>query len=106
VVADIVNYPEASLEDIELGVEKLGFSPASHSLRVMLGQAIALENYRDVDGILLLTCFRCAEGSLTRTVLRRYLQSRFNQTVIRSYTSGRTHFVTKHAINTTEQIED
>jgi activator of 2-hydroxyglutaryl-CoA dehydratase len=48
----------------------------------MLGQAIALENYRDVDGILLLTCFRCAEGSLTRTVLRRYLQSRFNLPII------------------------
>ena len=75
-------FPEASLEEIELGVEKLGFTPASHNLRVMLGQAIALENYRDVDGILLLTCFRCAEGSLTRTVLRRYLQSRSNLPII------------------------
>jgi len=75
-------FPEASLEEIELGVEKLGFSPASHNLRVMLGQAIALENYWDVDGVLLLTCFRCAEGSLTRTVLRRYLQSRFNLPII------------------------
>jgi putative methanogenesis marker protein 15 len=75
-------FPEASLEDIELGVEKLGFSPASHNLRVMLGQALALENYRDVDGIILLTCFRCAEGSLTRTVLRRYLESKFNLPII------------------------
>lgn len=90
-VAELVGaeifFPEASLEEIELGVEKLGFSPVSHSLRVMLGQAIALENYRDVDGILLLTCFRCAEGSLTRTVLRRYLQGRFNLPIITySYT--------------------
>lgn len=75
-------FPEASIDEVEQGIDKLGFSPVSHSLRVMLGQAVALEYYPDTDGILLLTCFRCAEGSLTRTVVRRYLQRRFKLPII------------------------
>jgi len=74
--------PVADIEDVEQGMEKIGFSPASHSLRVMLGQAIALDYYEKVDGILMLSCFRCAEGSLTRTVLRKYLEKRFKIPVI------------------------
>lgn len=74
--------PVADIEDVELGMEKLGFSPASHALRVMLGQAVALDYYDNVDGILMLSCFRCAEGSLTRTVLRKYLEKRYRIPII------------------------
>lgn len=80
-------FPEASLEEVNMGMEKLAFSPASHSLRVMLGQALALDYYSETDGVLVLTCFRCAEGSLTRTVLRRYLQKHLHvPTIFYSYT--------------------
>jgi putative methanogenesis marker protein 15 len=75
-------FPTAEIEDIDLGVKELAFAPASHALRVMLGQAIVLERYRDTDGVLILTCFRCAEGALVRLVIRRYLQKRFHLPII------------------------
>ncbi|MFQ5763281.1 MAG: hypothetical protein ACE5PO_09615, partial [Candidatus Bathyarchaeia archaeon] len=80
-------FPEASVEDVDRAVETLGYTPASHSLRTMMGQALVLvENEAvfkgPIGGVILLTCFRCAEGSLIRHIIRKYLQKHLHIPVI------------------------
>jgi putative methanogenesis marker protein 15 len=69
--------PEVDAADIRSVEEEMGFHVASPGLRVMMARAKAIVEGRvDPDGIFILTCFRCAEGALVRSVIRRYIQSR------------------------------
>ena len=68
--------PEIDAADIKVVEDDIGFHVASPGLRVMMARAKAIvEGKVDADGIFITTCFRCAEGALVRSVIRRYIQS-------------------------------
>jgi len=74
-----VLFPEADVDDVRRAEEVLGYSPASHSLKVMMAQALHLAETKNVlDGVMVLTCFRCAEGNLVKHVVKGYLQRKMN----------------------------
>ncbi|MCC6013282.1 MAG: methanogenesis marker 15 protein [Candidatus Verstraetearchaeota archaeon] len=69
--------PEIDISDIKTAEEEIGFHAVSNGLKVMMARAKAIVEGRvEVDGVLLATCFRCAEGALTRSIIRRYIQSK------------------------------
>jgi putative methanogenesis marker protein 15 len=67
-------YPEVSLEDI-LDVEKrFGVSVASGDLNLAMARATRIvENPDLADAVIVLTCFRCAEGAIIRSEIRKYI---------------------------------
>jgi putative methanogenesis marker protein 15 len=69
--------PEIDISDIKTAEEEIGFHAVSNGLKVMMARAKAIVEGRvEADGVFLATCFRCAEGALTRSILRRYIQSK------------------------------
>ncbi|MEM1669478.1 MAG: methanogenesis marker 15 protein [Candidatus Methanomethylicaceae archaeon] len=69
--------PEIDLKDINEAEEELGFHAVSNGLKIMMARAKAIVEKRvEVDGAFLATCFRCAEGALVRSIIRRYIQSK------------------------------
>ncbi|MHC1680466.1 MAG: methanogenesis marker 15 protein [Methanomassiliicoccales archaeon] len=68
-------YPDVDVNKIDKAVEEFGFNPNSPQLKLMIARAIELANKNyDADAIFIATCFRCAEGALVRTELRKYVQ--------------------------------
>ncbi len=68
--------PEIEATEIRSAEEEIGFHVASPGLRVMMARAKAIVEGRvDADGVFIASCFRCAEGALVRSVIRRYIQS-------------------------------
>lgn len=67
-------YPEVSLDDI-LDVEKrFGVSVASGDLNLAMARATRIvENPNLADAVIVLTCFRCAEGAIIRSEIRKYI---------------------------------
>jgi putative methanogenesis marker protein 15 len=67
-------YPEVSLENI-LDVEKrFGVSVASGDLNLVMARATRIvENPDLADAVIVLTCFRCAEGAIIRSEIRKYI---------------------------------
>lgn len=67
-------YPEVSLDDI-LDVEKrFGVSVASGDLNLAMARATRIvENPDLADAVIVLTCFRCAEGAIIRSEIRKYI---------------------------------
>jgi putative methanogenesis marker protein 15 len=67
-------YPEVSLEDI-LNVEKrFGVSVASGDLNLAMARATRIVEDPDLaDAVIVLTCFRCAEGAIIRSEIRKYI---------------------------------
>ncbi len=67
-------YPEVSLDDI-LDVEKrFGISVASGDLNLAMARATRIvENPDLADAVIVLTCFRCAEGAIIRSEIRKYI---------------------------------
>jgi activator of 2-hydroxyglutaryl-CoA dehydratase len=72
--AEIV-YPYVSIDYIEETTEIMGFNVKSPGLQLMFARARALvEGLVEADAVFLASCFRCAEGSLLKNEVRRYLQ--------------------------------
>ncbi|MHC1598318.1 MAG: methanogenesis marker 15 protein, partial [Candidatus Methanofastidiosia archaeon] len=76
--AEMVNakiiFPDVPLEYIGETAEITGFDVQSAGLKLMFARARALvEGLVDADAVFLATCFRCAEGSLLKNEVRRYL---------------------------------
>ncbi|MCQ2052469.1 MAG: methanogenesis marker 15 protein [archaeon] len=68
-------YPDVSAEDINEAVDRFGFDPKSPQLKLMIARAVQLADDRyDADAVFITTCFRCAEASLVRNELRRFIQ--------------------------------
>jgi putative methanogenesis marker protein 15 len=67
-------YPEVSLEDI-LDVEnRFGTSVASGDLNLAMARATRLVRNPDLaDAVIVMTCFRCAEGAIIRSEIRKYI---------------------------------
>lgn len=69
-------FPDVPLEYIGETAEITGFDVQSAGLKLMFARARALvEGSVDADAVFLATCFRCAEGSLLKNEVRRYLQN-------------------------------
>jgi len=67
--------PDVNLEDIGGAVEEFGFTPASANLKLLIARAKNIADGKiDADAAIILTCFRCAEGALVRSEVRKYLQ--------------------------------
>ncbi|MCQ5377172.1 MAG: methanogenesis marker 15 protein [Candidatus Methanomethylicia archaeon] len=76
IVGGQIFVPEVEASEIKVVEDELGFHVASAGLRVMMARAKAIVEGRvDADGVFIASCFRCAEGALVRSVIRRYLQS-------------------------------
>lgn len=76
-------FPVASLDEIDEAQDFFGFSPRSDMLKVMLGQAFTFQKHASLfDGAVLLTCFRCAEGALTKRVVRTFIEEKLHLPVL------------------------
>lgn len=75
-VEGVIIFPEVDLESIKRSAEELGLDVESPNLKLMIARAKSIVDGTPADAIFLVTCFRCAEGALTRHVLRRYLQEK------------------------------
>ncbi|MCP8311378.1 MAG: methanogenesis marker 15 protein [Candidatus Methylarchaceae archaeon HK02M1] len=83
IVGANIFIPEIELDDIRKVEEEIPFIPKSSGLKTMLARAFAIiEGRSKPDGILILTCFRCAEGALTRTIIRKVLQKKTSLPII------------------------
>jgi len=75
--------PEVDLADVRRVEDEIPFVPASSGLKTMLARMQAIiEGKSKADAVLVLTCFRCAEGALTRTMVRRMLQRKTNIPIV------------------------
>ncbi|HSA35351.1 MAG TPA: methanogenesis marker 15 protein [Methanomassiliicoccales archaeon] len=76
-------YPDVDMNKIDKAVDEFGFNPNSPQLKLMIARAIELANKNyDADAIFIATCFRCAEGALVRTELRKYVQEHVRLPVV------------------------
>lgn len=75
--------PEVENHEIDAAVEELGLDVASNDLKVMLARAKSVVEGRcDADGIFSATCFRCAEGALVRSAIKKYIHQRTKLPII------------------------
>ena len=80
--AEIV-YPEVDTDMIKEAVREWGLEVASPDLQLMIARAKSIaEGNTPVDAVFVTTCFRCAEGAITRSELRRYIHEHANLPVI------------------------
>lgn len=78
-----VYIPEYSKENVKKVEEVFGIKPASGDLRVLLAQALSLAEYSmGVKGAIVMTCFRCGEGSLVRHIVRSFITERLRIPVV------------------------
>lgn len=83
IVGGKIFIPEVEAAEIKSIEDEIGFHVASPGLRVMMARAKAIVDGKvDADGIFIASCFRCAEGALVRSVIRRYIQSQTKTPVV------------------------
>jgi len=75
-------YPEMELSKVELACKELGFVAESPSLNMMMARAVSMLDDPTIKGALLLTCFRCAEGTIAKDMVRRFLHERTDIPII------------------------
>jgi putative methanogenesis marker protein 15 len=75
-------YPELELSQVETACEELGFESESPSLNMMIARAISLLRDPSIKGAILLTCFKCSEGTIVKDLVRRFLHERTNIPII------------------------
>ena len=78
-----VYIPEYSKEKVGEIESVFGFKPVSGDLRLLMAQALSLLELKiNVRGALVMTCFRCGEGSLVRHVVRSFIAERLKIPVV------------------------
>ncbi|HID20725.1 MAG TPA: methanogenesis marker 15 protein [Methanophagales archaeon] len=75
-------YPEMELSKVELACKEIGFEVESPSLNMMMARAVSMLDDRTIKGALLLTCFKCAEGTIVKDTIRRFLHERTDIPII------------------------
>ncbi len=75
-------YPEMELSQVELACKEIGFEAESPSLNMMMASAVSMLDDPAIKGALLLTCFKCSEGTIVRDTIRRFLHERTDMPVI------------------------
>ncbi len=75
-------YPEMELARVELACNEIGFKAESPSLNLMMARAVSLLNDPTIKGAILLTCFKCAEGTIVKDMVRMFLHERTDIPII------------------------
>ncbi len=75
-------YPEMELSKVESACREIGFESESPSLNLMIARAVSLLNDPTIKGAILLTCFKCSEGTIVKDMVRRYLHERSDIPII------------------------
>jgi putative methanogenesis marker protein 15 len=75
-------YPEVELAKVELACKDFGLAAESPSLNMMMARAVSMLEDPTIKGALLLTCFKCAEGTIVRDLIRRFLHERTDIPII------------------------
>lgn len=75
-------YPELELSSVDAACKEIGFEMESPSLNMMMARAVSMLNDPTIKGALLLTCFKCAEGTIARDTVRRFLHERTDIPII------------------------
>lgn len=74
-VGATIVIPEVATEDINKAASEFGLKAASSGLKLMMARAKSIAEGRcNADGVLIATCFRCAEGAIVRNAIRSYIQ--------------------------------
>lgn len=86
-------YPEVDIDNVKDAADKFGLQVASPDLRLMIARAQSIvKGDTKADAVFITSCFRCAEGAITRNTLRNYIQSKAHVPVISySFTERTTH---------------
>ena len=104
-------HPYVETKNIDLATEELGLDVASPDLRLMAARAESIaKDETDADAVFVCTCFRCAEGTLMRSAVRRYIHERSDIPII-SYsfterTTAATLYTRMEALTTTARRKD
>ena len=70
-------FPEVSLEDVRNVEERFGIKVASGDLNLAMARATRIvENPDLADAVFVATCFRCAEGAIVRSEIRKYIHEK------------------------------
>jgi putative methanogenesis marker protein 15 len=75
-------YPEMELSLVDAACEEVGFKAESPSLDMMIARAVSMLQDPTLKGAILLTCFKCSEGTIVKDMIRRFLHERTNVPVI------------------------
>lgn len=79
----VMVHPEIDVDDIDTIEEEFGLKVASPDLKLAMARAKSLaEGKCKVDAVFVATCFRCAEGAITRGEIRRYIHEKSGLPVI------------------------
>ena len=75
-------HPEMELSLVDAACEEVGFKSESPSLDMMIARAVAMLRDPTLKGAMLLTCFKCSEGTIVKDTIRRFLHERTDVPVI------------------------
>lgn len=75
-------YPEMELSSVDAACKEIGFEMESPGLNMMMARAVSMLDDPTIKGALLLTCFKCAEGTIARDTVRRFLHERTDIPII------------------------
>ncbi|MFH1323243.1 MAG: methanogenesis marker 15 protein [Methanobacteriota archaeon] len=79
----VIVYPEIDIKDIENIEEEFGLKVASSDLKLLMARAKSIVTGKvHVDAVFVATCFRCAEGAIVRSEVRRYIHEKTGIPVI------------------------
>jgi putative methanogenesis marker protein 15 len=79
----VIVYPEVDIKDIENIEEEFGLKVASSDLKLLMARAKSIVSGKvKVDAVFVATCFRCAEGAIVRSEVRRYIHEKTGIPVI------------------------
>jgi len=75
-------YPEMELSKVESACREIGFESESPSLNLMIARAVSMLQDPTIKGAILLTCFKCSEGTIVKDMIRRFLHERSDIPII------------------------
>lgn len=75
-------HPEMELSKVGEACKEIGFEAESPGLNIMMASAVSMLDDPAIKGALLLTCFKCSEGTIVKDTIRRFLHERTDMPVI------------------------
>jgi putative methanogenesis marker protein 15 len=75
-------FPEMELPKVSLACDEMGFEAESPSLNLMIARAVSMLQDPTIKGAILLTCFKCSEGTIVKDMVRRFLHERTDIPII------------------------
>jgi len=75
-------FPEMELSKVSSACDEVGFEAESPSLNLMIARAVSMLQDPTIKGAILLTCFKCSEGTIVKDMIRRFLHERSDIPII------------------------